>query len=70
MAALACGLLWLAALLARGLLRLPGVECVYPFLRFAGDPNGIWLRNKAVLAAAGALLWASIAWRCRPRRRR
>ena len=69
-AALACGLLWLAALLARGLLRLPGVECVYPFLRFAGDPNGIWLRNKAALAAAGALLWASIAWRCRPRRRR
>ena len=64
------GLLWLAALLARGLLRLPGVECVYPFLRFAGDPNGIWLRNKAALAAAGALLWASIAWRCRPRRRR
>lgn len=34
---LVCGLLWLVALLTRSLLRLPGVEYVYPFLRFAGD---------------------------------
>ena len=64
-AALVCGILWLAALLARGLLRLPGVEDVYLFLRFAGDEHGVWPVNKAVLSAAGLLLWWPIRHRCR-----
>ena len=56
-ASLVCGVLWLAALLARGLLRLPWVQYVYPFLRFAGDENGVWPVNKAVMTALGLLLW-------------
>ena len=58
---LVCGLLWLVALLTRSLLRLPGVEYVYPFLRFAGDQHTVWLWNKAVLAGLG-LLWWVIYW--------
>ena len=58
---LVCGLLWLVALLTRSLLRLPGVEYVYPFLRFAGDQHTVWLWNKAVLAGLG-LLWWVICW--------
>ncbi len=58
---LVCGLLWLVALLTRSLLRLPGVEYVYPFLRFAGDQHTVWLWNKAALAGLG-LLWWVICW--------
>ena len=58
---LVCGLLWLVALLTRSLLRLPGVEYVYPFLRFAGDQHAAWLWNKAALAGLG-LLWWVIYW--------
>ena len=54
LATLVCCLLWLAALLTRSLLRLPGVEYVYPFLRFAGDQHGVWLWNKAALTGTGA----------------
>lgn len=59
-AALGCGILWLAALLARGLLRLPGVEYIYLFLRFAGDHNRVWLWNKGILTAAGLGIWGII----------
>ena len=54
-----CGLLWLVALLTRSLLRLFGVEFVYPFLCFAGDQHGVWLYNKAVLAGMGLFLWTT-----------
>lgn len=57
---LVCGLLWLVALLTRSLLRLPGVEYVYPFLRFAGDQHGVWLWSKAALTGIGLLLWAAL----------
>lgn len=57
---LVCGLLWLVALLTRSLLRLSGVEYVYPFLRFAGDQHGVWLWSKAALAGIGLLLWAAL----------
>ncbi|MFR7484043.1 MAG: hypothetical protein ACLUVP_01840 [Acutalibacter sp.] len=57
---LVCGLLWLVALLTRSLLRLLGVEYVYPFLRFAGDQHGVWLWSKAALAGIGLLLWAAL----------
>ena len=60
LATLVCCLLWLAALLTRSLLRLPGVEYVYPFLRFAGDQHGVWLWSKAALAGIGLLLWAAL----------
>lgn len=64
-APLACGLLWLAALLARGLLRVPGVEYVYPFLRFAGGGFPVLLWNKGILTGAGLALWGVLYWRCR-----
>ena len=59
LATLMCGLLWLVALLTRSLLRLFGVEFVYPFLCFAGDQHGVWLYNKAVLAGMGLFLWTT-----------
>lgn len=60
-ATLVCGLFWLIALLTRSLLRLPGVEFVYPFLCFAGDVHGVWVWNKAIQTAMGAALWVA-AW--------
>ena len=60
-ATLVCGLFWLIALLTRSLLRLPGVEFVYPFLCFAGDVHGVWLWNKAIQTVMGAALWVA-AW--------
>lgn len=65
MATLLCGMVWLLTLTARSLLRLPGVEYVYLFLRFAGDENGVWLINRAVLCAGGMLLWLLIRGLCR-----
>ena len=67
LATLVCCLLWLAALLTRSLLRLPGVEYVYPFLRFAGDQHGVWLWNKAALTGIGLLLWVGW-WLCGKRK--
>ena len=60
-ATLVCGFFWLIALLTRSLLRLPGVEFVYPFLCFAGDVHGVWLWNKAIQTVMGAALWVA-AW--------
>ena len=60
-ATLVCGPFWLIALLTRSLLRLPGVEFVYPFLCFAGDVHGVWLWNKAIQTVMGAALWVA-AW--------
>ncbi len=64
-AALVCGVVWLVGLMARSLLRLPFVEYIYPFIRFAGDPGGIWLVNKAVLCAVSFLFWCMIYWNCK-----
>lgn len=64
-APLACGLLWLTALLTRSLLRFPGVEYLYLFIRFAGDQNGIWLWNKGALTLAGLFLWCLLYGKCR-----
>ena len=68
LATLVCCLLWLAALLTRSLLRLPGVEYVYPFLCFAGDQHGVWLWNKAALTGTGLLLWVGW-WLCGKRKK-
>lgn len=59
-AALIGGVVWITALLTRGLLRIPGVEYFYLFIRFAGDAHQIWLLNKAVLTAAGLGMWGLI----------
>ena len=63
-AALTGGLIWLAALLMRGLLRIPGVEYVYPFICFAGDQNQIWLWNKCIFMGMGVLIWGVIRRVC------
>ncbi len=63
-AALVCGTIWLVMLLIRGLLRIPGVEYFYLFIRFAGDLNGVWLVNKAVLFLAGLAIWYAIYIMC------
>lgn len=65
MAALVCGTLWLALLLARCLLQIPGMEYFYLFIRYAGDPDGIWMPNKCIVGAGGLVLWFIIYWKYR-----
>ncbi len=60
LAAAVSGLVWLAALLTRSLLRIRGVEYIYLFICYAGDPNHVWLWNKGIYTAAGILIWAAI----------
>lgn len=64
-AALVCGVIWMIILLTRSLLRFPGLEYVYLFIRFAGDQNNIWLWNKGIIVLAGFFLWGIIFWKCR-----
>ena len=66
-AALVCGVLWLVMLLVRALIRLPGVEFFYLFIRLAGDPNGIWRINKGILTLCALALWRAIHRACRGR---
>lgn len=68
LATLVCGVVWLTGLMAKSLLRLPVVEYIYPFIRFAGDQNGIWLINKAVLCAVSLLLWCMVYRICKNKR--
>lgn len=49
------------------MVRIKYVEYVYLFIRFAGDPNGIWLVNKLVLLSGGGILWGIIWLVCRKR---
>lgn len=69
-ATLACGIVWLMELMARGLLRVPGVKYCYLFIRFAGNPDNIWLINKAVIFAIGIILWFVIYLTCRNNKNR
>jgi uncharacterized membrane protein YfcA len=62
---LTCGVVWLATLFIRSLLRLPGMEYVYLFIRYAGDQNDVWLTNKAVLLIICGIMWAGIYLSCR-----
>lgn len=66
-ATLITGSFWILSMLARSMLRFPGVEYFYLFIRFAGDENGIWLINKAVLAVLGLGLWIVIYLICKKR---
>ena len=64
-ATLVCGAVWLVLLFTRSLLRFPGLEYIYLFIRFAGDQNNIWLWNKGIVSLAGLLLWSGIYWACK-----
>lgn len=65
MATLVCGLVWLVSLMLRGLLRFPKLYYFYPFIRFAGVDESIWLTNKGVLCLIGLGLWGLIYWVCK-----
>lgn len=67
-ATLSCGVMWLVVLMARSLLQFPGVEYFYLFIRYAGDPNGIWLINKIILCAVGSAIWGAIYLTCKRRK--
>lgn len=67
MGALVVGIFWIVSMLIRSLLRIPGVQYVYLFICYAGDVNGVWLLNKAVLFMLGAGLWAIIYIVCKTR---
>lgn len=62
---LICGVVWLVTMLIKSLLRLPGVEYVYLFIRYAGDQNGVWLANKIILLIICGIIWAGIYLTCR-----
>ncbi|MBO5283753.1 MAG: hypothetical protein J6B43_11635 [Lachnospiraceae bacterium] len=64
-ATLICGIVWLITLIARSLLRLPGIEYLYLFIRYTGDPNHIWLWNKGIITLAGLFLWGILYGLCR-----
>lgn len=66
-ATMICGTAWLVTMLTSSLLRYSGVEYVYLFIRYAGDQNGIWLINKAILFGLSLVLWAIIYLLCRKR---
>lgn len=59
-AAMICGVVWLAALMTRGLLRIPIVQYFYLFIRFAGVQSNIWMINKSILLIMGLMIWFGI----------
>ena len=64
-ATLICGIIWLTVLLIRSLLRIPGVEYIYLFIRYADDQNPVWLWNKSIIAGSSLFLWGIIYLRCK-----
>ena len=67
-ATLVCGVFWLISLMVRSLLRFPGIQYIYLFIRFAEDQNGIWITNKAILCFFGLLLWGMTFLKCKKQR--
>lgn len=63
-ATLSCGLVWLTVLLMRSLLRIPGAEYFYLFIRYAGGATPAWLWNKCIVTASGFFLWGIICASC------
>lgn len=59
-AAMICGVIWLAALMTRGLLRIPIVQYFYLFIRFAEVESNIWMINKSVLFIISLMIWYGI----------
>ena len=64
-ATLICGIIWLTVLLIRSLLRIPEVEYIYLFIRYADDQNPVWLWNKSIVAVSSLFLWGIIYLRCK-----
>ena len=65
---LICGIVWLVTILTHSaLLRIPGVEYVYLFIRYVGDQHGVWLLNKTLLIAFSLILWIIIYLLCKLR---
>lgn len=62
---LVCGIVWLIILLVRSLLRIPGVEYVYLFIRYADNQNSVWLWNKGIITGCGFFLWGIIYLKCK-----
>ena len=67
-ATLVCGVFWLISLMVRSLLRFPGIQYIYLFIRFAEDQNGIWIINKAILCLVSLILWGLIFLKCKKQR--
>lgn len=63
-----CGSVWLVTMMLRALLRFPGVEYIYLFIRYAEDKNGVWPVNKVILLLLSFLLWAWSYLLCKKRR--
>lgn len=59
-ATLSCGIVWLIALLMRSLLRIPGAEYIYLFIRYTDGQNPVWLWNKCIVTVIGFSLWGII----------
>lgn len=64
-ATLVCGIVWLLVIITRSLLKVPGVEYIYLFIRYADNQNPVWLWNKSIIAAAGLFLWGIIYLKCK-----
>jgi hypothetical protein len=62
---LVCGVFWLITMFSRSLLRIPSIEYFYLFIRYAGDPNSVWLTNKTVLFIICGIMWVGIYFSCR-----
>ena len=64
-ASLVCGIVWLIVLIIRSLLRIPGAEYIYLFIRYADGQNPVWVWNKCIVTVIGLSLWGIIYLRCR-----
>lgn len=64
-ASLVCGIVWLIVLIIRSLLRIPGAEYIYLFIRYADGQNPVWVWNKCIVTVIGICLWGIIYLKCR-----
>lgn len=63
-----CGIVWIFTLLVTALLRIPFVQYIYLFIRFAAEENTIWILNKCILIIASIGMWAAIWLICKKRK--
>lgn len=61
---LICGTFWLVTILARSLLRIPGIEYLYLFIRFADAKNSNWMINKVFVIIISCVIWILIFFIC------
>lgn len=64
-ATLICGIVWLTVLLIRSLLRIPGVEYIYLFIRYANGQIPVWLWNKGIISIVALFLWSITYLKCK-----